>query len=68
MANFSMSMSAGANATLGGVTAASSAPGAGDVEIRINMSNVKSRKEAWKLIDAMKRYMEAGNYQTTFKP
>lgn len=68
MANVSYSMSAGANATLGGVTQGTSAPGAGDLEIRINMSNVKTRKEAWKLIDAIKRYFEAGGINQTFKP
>ncbi len=67
MANISYSMTAGANATLGGITVGSSAPGAGDLEIRVNLSNVKSRKEQYKLIDAIRRYILYG-VQTGNKP
>jgi hypothetical protein len=67
MASVSFSMTAGANATLGGITTGASAPGAGDLEIRINASNVLTRKEAYKLIDAIQRYIQYGD-QTVFKP
>lgn len=68
MVSASFSLTAGQDTKIGNVAVAANAPGAGDVEIRINLANVKTRKEAYKLIDAIRRFILAGALNTVFKP
>lgn len=63
MANLSMSLVAGQVDTgPDNVTTAASAPGAGDIELRISNTNIKTKFEILRLIDAFKRYVEDGRY------
>ena len=67
MASVSFSVPTAADLKLGNVTTGTSAPGAGDLEIRINHATVLTRKEAVKLIKTIENFILYGN-QTVFKP
>jgi hypothetical protein len=67
MANVSFYISNAADLHLGNVGTGTNAPGSGDLEIRINHSNVLTRKEAYKLIKEILNYINYGD-QSVFKP
>lgn len=63
MANFSLSLSAGQIDTgPDNITTGTSAPGAGDIELRISNTNIKTRLELYRLLEAFDRYFEDGRY------
>lgn len=68
MTSVSYSLTGQQDARATNVAVGSSAPGAGDLEIRINMANVKTRKEANKLIEEIKKYINDGMLNTSFRP
>jgi hypothetical protein len=67
MASVSFNLTVASNLQINNVLTGTNAPGTGDVEIRINASNVPTRKEANKLIREILNYINYGD-QTVFKP
>lgn len=67
MTNVSFSLTGQQDAKLYNVATGTNAPGTGDLEIRINLANVKTRKEANKLIREIKNYINSG-LNTVFRP
>jgi hypothetical protein len=65
MANLSLSLAAGQVDTgPDKVTTGTSAPGAGDVELRISNTNIKSKLEVLRLVDEFKRFVEDGRFDS----
>ncbi len=63
MANFSISFTAGQiNTGPDNVAAATSAPGAGDLEIRVSNTNITNRQEIIRFLIAAQQYFEDGRY------
>lgn len=68
MANVSFSLTGQQDARITNVVTGTSAPSAGDLSIEINTSNVKTRKEAVKLIRQITKFIEDGVINTVFRP
>lgn len=63
MANFSLNLSAGAVDTgPDNISTGTSAPGAGDIELRVSNTNITNRQELIRLVQAFVRYFEDGRY------
>ena len=59
MASFSMSLTAGGvDVGPDEISTGTNAPGAGDIELRINAANIQNRLEAIKLTEAFLRRLE----------
>lgn len=68
MANVSFSLTGQQDAKVTNVVTGTSAPSAGDISVEINTTNVKTRKEATKLLEAIIRFINNGNVNTVFRP
>lgn len=67
MVSVSYSLTGQQDAKLYNVVVGTNAPGTGDVEIRINLAHVPTRKEANKLIEQIRRYINAGISANNFR-
>jgi len=67
MANVSFSLTAASDLKVNNVATGTNAPGTGDVEVRVNMTNVTTRKETVKLLMEIMNYILYGS-QTVLKP
>lgn len=68
MASVSFSLTGQSDAKITNVVTGTAVPGTGDLEIRINMANVKTRKEANKLIREITKFINDGTVNTVFRP
>lgn len=65
MANLSLSYAAGQVDTgPDNTTTGTSAPGAGDIELRISNTNITNKQEVLRLVDEFKRFIEDGRFDT----
>ena len=67
MANVSFFLTAAQDLKVNNVGTGTNAPGSGDVEVRVNHSNVLTRKELVKLLAEIENFILYGA-QTVFKP
>lgn len=68
MASISFNLTAQKDAKATNVLTGTNAPGTGDLEIRLDRTKVLTRKEANKLIDEIKKYINDGMLNTVFRP
>lgn len=65
MANLSLSLNAGqVDTSPDQVTVGTSAPGAGDVELRISNTNITTKLEVLRLLEEFKRFVEDGRFDS----
>lgn len=67
MASVSFYLTVAQDMKINNVQTGTNAPGSGDIEVRINTSNIKTRKEAYKLMEEIENFIKYGS-QTVFKP
>lgn len=67
MASVSLDLTVASDLKVNNVHTGTNAPGSGDIEVRINLANIPTRKETVKLLRAIENFINYGD-QTVIKP